>query len=313
VLCSAERRLTEPCDTALGRCGRRAAPGAKRARPVDALCSIAYAGAVGLDVSIKTVILCGGLGTRIRDANEQLPKPMLPIGGRPIVWHIMKGYAQHGFKDFVLCLGYKSWLFKEFFLNYQAMGSDLAIDLTKAGTPEYLRRRAEDWRITLADTGDSTMTGGRVAIVRQYLEGSEHFLLTYGDGVADVDLTKLFAFHRSHGRIATVTAVRPPARFGELEIDDDSRVSVFNEKPQVSHGFINGGFFVFDTRRFWDYLPSDPSTVLETTPLQSLARSGELVAFKHPGFWQPMDTAREFTLLNEMWASGRPPWKTWRD
>ncbi len=261
---------------------------------------------------IKTVILCGGMGTRIRDANEQIPKPLLPVGGRPIIWHIMKGYAEHGFKDFVLCLGYKSWLFKEFFLNYQAMSSDLVVDLDKPGTVEYVRRRHEDWRITLTDTGESAMTGGRVAAVRTYLQGAEHFMLTYGDGVADVDLQELLAFHKSHGRIATVTAVRPPARFGELAVVD-RRVTEFNEKPQVSEGFINGGFFVFDAQRFWDYLPNDPTTVLEAEPLQRLARAGELMVFEHTGFWQPMDTLREYNLLNEMWASGRAPWKTWRD
>jgi glucose-1-phosphate cytidylyltransferase len=264
-------------------------------------------------VAVKTVILCGGMGTRIREANEQIPKPLLPIGGRPIVWHIMKGYAEHGFKDFVLCLGYKSWLFKEFFLNYQAMSSDLVVDLARPGAVEYVHGRSEDWRVTLVDTGESVMTGGRVTAVRRYLEETEQFLLTYGDGVADVDLTKLLAFHRSHGRVATVTAVRPPSRFGELEVGDRTQVREFNEKSQVSQGFINGGFFVFDARRFWDYLPTDPATVLETGPLQRLAREGELMAFEHQGFWQPMDTLREFNLLNEMWATGGPPWKTWHD
>ena len=261
---------------------------------------------------IKTVILCGGMGTRIRDANEQIPKPLLPIGNRPIVWHIMKGYAEHGFRDFVLCLGYKSWLFKEFFLNYQAMGSDLRVDLAIPGAVEYVQRRREDWRVTLADTGEATMTGGRVAAVRQYLDGCEHFLLTYGDGLADVDLRALLAFHRSHGRIATVTGVRPPSRFGELRVAG-GHVTEFNEKPQVSDGLINGGFFAFDAHRFWDYLDGGASTSLEASPLQSLARAGELMVFEHEGFWQPMDTLREFNALNELWASGRAPWKVWSD
>ena len=261
----------------------------------------------------KTVILCGGMGTRIRDASEQVPKPLLPIGGRPIVWHIMKGYAEHGYKDFVLCLGYKSWLFKEFFLNYQAMSSDLVVNLAQPGAVEYLRGRNEDWRVTLADTGETVMTGGRVAAVRRYLDDTDHFLLTYGDGVANLDLKKLMDFHRSHGRIATVTAVRPPSRFGELRVTDHATVTEFNEKPQVSEGFINGGFFVFDSRRFWNYLHADPSTVLEAAPLQRLAKDGELMAFEHTGFWQPMDTLREYTLLNDLWAAGRAPWKTWRD
>ncbi|MCL2449945.1 MAG: glucose-1-phosphate cytidylyltransferase [Polyangiaceae bacterium] len=262
---------------------------------------------------MKTVILCGGMGTRIRDANEQIPKPLLPIGGRPIVWHIMKGYAAHGFKDFVLCLGYKSWLFKEFFLNYRAMGSDLIFDLGSPGAVEYVGGTVEDWRVTLAETGEASMTGGRVGAVRHYLEGASEFLLTYGDGVSDVNVAKLLAFHRAHGHIATVTAVRPPARFGELEIGERGRVLEFNEKPQASQGFINGGFFVLDARRFWDYLPGEKSTVLEAAPLQRLARDGELVAFEHTGFWQPMDTFREYQLLNEMWSTGCAPWKTWRD
>jgi len=261
----------------------------------------------------KTVILCGGMGTRIRDANEQIPKPLLPIGGRPIVWHIMKGYAEHGFKDFVLCLGYKSWLFKEFFLNYQAMSSDLVVNLDRPGAVEYLRGRNEDWRVTLVDTGEATMTGGRIAAVRRYLDDAEYVLVTYGDGVADINLQALLAFHRSHGRIATVTAVRPQARFGELEVADGARVTEFNEKSQVSSGLINAGFLVFDARRFWDYLPSEAATVLEVGPLQRLAKSGELMAFEHRGFWQPMDTLREYNLLNEMWAAGRAPWKIWHD
>jgi glucose-1-phosphate cytidylyltransferase len=253
------------------------------------------------------------MGTRIRDANEQIPKPLLPIGGRPIVWHIMKGYAGHGFKDFVLCLGYKSWLFKEFFLNYRAMGSDLILDLASPGSVNAVRGAVEDWRVTLAETGEKSMTGARVAAVRHYLEGAGEFLLTYGDGVSDVNIEQLLAFHRAHGRVATVTAVRPPARFGELEIGDGDRVVEFNEKPQTSQGFINGGFFVFDARRIWEYLPSDASTVLEAAPLQRLAREGQLVAFKHTGYWQPMDTLREYQLLNDLWSSGRPPWKTWRE
>jgi glucose-1-phosphate cytidylyltransferase len=264
-------------------------------------------------VAIKTVILCGGLGTRIGDASERIPKPMLPIGGRPIVWHIMKGYAEHGFKDFVLCLGYKSWSFKEFFINYQAMRSDLVVDLTKSGSVEYLRGPQEDWRVTLADTGETAMTGGRVSAVRRYVDDDEHFMLTYGDCVGDVDLQKLLAFHRGHGRIGTVTAVRPPARFGELELNDRGGVKEFSEKPQVSQGLINGGFFIFDTQRFWDYLPTDPSTVLEREPLQRLAKAGELMAFEHSGFWQPMDTLREYKVLNDMWATDRAPWKTWHD
>jgi glucose-1-phosphate cytidylyltransferase len=260
---------------------------------------------------MKAVILCGGQGTRIRDANEILPKPLLPIGGKPIVWHIMKGYAQHGVREFVLCLGYKGWLIKEFFLNYRAMTSDLTLTLGKRdGLELHGRSGEEDWKVTLADTGEETMTGGRVGAIRHYVEGDEPFLLTYGDGVSDVDVRATLAFHREHGRVATVTAVRPPGRFGEMRIDG-GRVREFNEKPQATEGFINGGFFVLDARRLWPFLGEDPRTVFEREPLQRLTAAGELVAYPHTGFWQPMDTAREYGLLNDLWASGRAPWKTW--
>lgn len=260
---------------------------------------------------MKAVILCGGQGTRIRDASELLPKPMLPIGGKPIVWHIMKGYARHGVKDFVLCLGYKGWAIKEFFLNYRAMTTDLTITLGRHDGLEFQGRPEEDdWRVTLAETGEATMTGGRVAAVRRYVEQDELFLLTYGDGVSDVDVAKTVAFHRAHGKLATVTAVRPPGRFGEMRIEDGA-VTEFNEKPQATEGFINGGFFVLDAKRIWDYLGTDPQTILEREPLRRLAADQELVAFPHTGFWQPMDTAREYGLLNELWAAGKAPWKTW--
>lgn len=261
---------------------------------------------------MKAVILCGGQGTRIRDASEVLPKPLLPVGGRPIVWHIMKGYASHGVRDFVLCLGYKGWLIKEFFLNYRAMTADVAVQLGAAGGVEVLGSNAdEDWRVVLAETGEKTETGGRVAAIRRYVEGDAEFCLTYGDGVADVDVTALLAFHRRHGKIATVTSVRPPSRFGEMVTAEDGVVSEFNEKPQVSEGSVNGGFFVLDAARIWSYLEGGPGTVLEREPLRRLAREGELVAYSHPGYWQPMDTAREYALLNDLWASGHAPWKTW--
>lgn len=260
---------------------------------------------------MKAVILCGGQGTRIRDANELLPKPMLPIGGKPIVWHIMKMYARHGVREFVLCLGYKGWLIKEFFLNYKAMTSDLTVTLGQHGAVEVNGHHdEEDWVVTLAETGEETMTGGRVAAVRTYVEGDEPFLLTYGDGVSDVDIGKSIAFHRQHGKVATVTAVRPPGRFGEMVIDG-GRVTEFNEKPQATEGFINGGFFVLDGRRTWDYVGSNPATIFEREPLRRLAGDGQLVAYPHTGFWQPMDTSREYGLLNELWAGGRAPWKTW--
>ncbi len=260
---------------------------------------------------MKAVILCGGQGTRIRDASELLPKPMLPIGGKPIVWHIMKMYARHGVREFVLCLGYKGWLIKEFFLNYRAMTTDVIVTLDRHDGLEFNGRHdEEDWKVTLAETGEDTMTGGRVAAIRRYVENDGLFLLTYGDGVSDVDIGRTIAFHRQHGKAATVTAVRPPGRFGEMRIDD-GKVTEFNEKPQATEGFINGGFFVLDAKRVWEYLGTDPRTIFEREPLQKLAKDRQLVAFPHTGFWQPMDTAREYGLLNDLWAAGKAPWKTW--
>ncbi len=260
---------------------------------------------------MKAVILCGGQGTRIRDANELLPKPMLPIGTKPIVWHIMKGYAVHGVKDFVLCLGYKGWLIREFFLHYRTMTTDVTVKLgTHDGLEFHGRHDEEDWNVTLAETGEATQTGGRVLGVRKYVEGDDLFTVTYGDGVSNVDIAKLVAFHKSHGKIATVTAVRPPGRFGEMDMDGQF-VREFNEKPQVTEGFINGGFFIFDARRVWKYFGQGAETVLEREPLRALAADRQLVAYPHTDFWQPMDTAREYAMLNEMWASGKAPWKTW--
>jgi glucose-1-phosphate cytidylyltransferase len=263
---------------------------------------------------VKAVILCGGQGTRIREASDLLPKPMLPIGGKPIVWHIMKGFGGHGVTDFVLCLGYKGWLVKEFFLNYRSMTTDLTVKLHSHGADGiefHGRHPEEDWSVTLAETGEETMTGGRVAAIRRYVENDDLFLLTYGDGVSNVDITKLVAFHRAHGKVATVTAVRPPGRFGEMAIQAGA-VREFNEKPQATEGFINGGFFVCDTKRIWDYLGTDSRTTLEREPLQRLAREGQLAAFEHTGFWQPMDTMREYTMLNDLWSSGKAPWQTWK-
>lgn len=261
---------------------------------------------------MKAVIICGGQGTRIRDAAEQLPKPMLPIGGRPILWHIMKSYATFGINEFVLCLGYKGWLIKEYFINYRAMNMDCTVQLGKHAAIDFNGSHVEDWKVILAETGELTQTGGRVSAIRRYVEDDGVFLMTYGDGVANLDIRKLLLFHHAHGKIATVTAVRPPSRFGELHLDGTT-VREFNEKPQAESGFINGGFFVFDARRVWDYLDSNPATVLEREPLQRLAADGELVAFEHPGYWQPMDTPREYALLNELWNTGRAPWKSWED
>ncbi len=262
-------------------------------------------------MGLKAVILCGGQGTRIREASELVPKPMLRIGDKPMVWHIMKSYAQHGVKEFVLCLGYKGWVIKEFFLHYRAMTSDLTVTLGKHDSIQFEKlHEEEDWTVTLAETGEDTMTGGRVSAIRRYVEQDDLFCLTYGDGVSDVNITELLAFHRKHGKVATVTAVRPPGRFGEMRIAQD-KVSEFNEKPQTSEGFINGGFLVCDSKRIWPYLGKSSKSVLEREPMQKLAAEGELTAFPHTGFWQPMDTLREYTLLNDLWASGKAPWKSW--
>jgi glucose-1-phosphate cytidylyltransferase len=258
---------------------------------------------------MQVVILCGGQGTRIRDVAEDLPKPMIPVGGRPILWHIMKGFARHGFNDFVLCLGYKSWIIKRYFLDYHLAGADFSVDLR---SPDHFRLHspapAEEWRVTLVETGLDAMTGCRVKRAEKFIT-SEHFLLTYGDGVADVDVTRLVEFHMGHGKTGTVTAVQLPGRFGELEIDGE-RIVEFSEKPVVSKGRINGGFCVFH-RRFFDRLYDDPSLVLEFGPLAGLARDAELMAYQHDGFWHAMDSSRDYRLLNDLWAGGRAPWNTW--
>jgi len=261
---------------------------------------------------MKAVILCGGQGTRIREANESLPKPMLPIGNKPMVWHIMKSYAAYGVKEFVLCLGFKGWLIKEFFLNYRAMTTDVTVGLG-ASQPVTIHGNhgEEDWVVTLAETGEHTMTGGRVAAIRKYVENDDHFCLTYGDGVSDVDIGKLIAFHQQQGKVATVTAVRPPGRFGELRVED-AKVTEFAEKPQTSEGYINGGFFVCDAKKIWSYVGTNPKTVLEREPLQKLSNDQQLSAYTHGGFWQPMDTLREFNLLNDLWAQDQAPWKSWK-
>jgi glucose-1-phosphate cytidylyltransferase len=236
---------------------------------------------------------------------------MLPIGNRPIVWHIMKTYSAHGINDFVLCLGYKGWLFKEFFLNYRAVMADITVHLGQDVAPDFRDRRSEEkWNVTLVDTGEKTDTAGRIAAIRHYVENEGTFCVTYGDGVADIDISRLLAFHKEHGKIATVTAVRPASRFGEIRMEN-SLVREFNEKPQAGGGFINGGFFVFDAARIWAYLGDDPLTILERVPMQRLAADGQLVGFPHTGFWQPMDTLREYNLLNELWAGGHAPWKIW--
>jgi glucose-1-phosphate cytidylyltransferase len=255
---------------------------------------------------MQVVILCGGMGTRLRDVADDVPKPMVPVGGKPILWHIMNGYARQGFRKFVLCLGYKSWVIKQYFLNYGLASADLTVGTRSNGPVKVHSNAADDWQVTLAETGLSTMTGGRVRQVARYLDG-DRFMLTYGDGLADVDLHALLAFHRAHGRVGTVTTVRPPGRFGEVEIDGPL-VAEFAEKPLLSRGRISGGFFVFE-RRFVDRLRDDPGLVLEQEPLMQLARDGELAAYQHDGFWQCMDSSRDFQYLNGLWGSGSAPWE----
>jgi glucose-1-phosphate cytidylyltransferase len=255
---------------------------------------------------MQAVILAGGLGSRLSEETVVKPKPLVEIGGRPVLWHIMKLYEASGISDFIICLGYKGYLIKEFFTNYTRHMSDMTVDLA---TNRIKTRRcaAEDWRVTLIDTGDATMTGGRLARVLPLIEGDE-FCLTYGDGVADLDIAASIDFHRSHGRLATVTAVFPPRRFGVLELDGN-RVTSMREKPQGEGGLINGGFFVLspDVGR---YLKGD-ATVWEQEPLEKLAADGELQAFRHEGFFQPMDTLRDRSYLEQLWSSGNPPWKCW--
>ena len=254
---------------------------------------------------MKTVILCGGLGTRLSEETQVKPKPMVEIGGRPILWHIMKIYERHGFNDFTLALGYKGEVIKDYFLNYHARQSDLTVHL-QGGQVDYSNPTAEDWRVSMIDTGANSMTGGRLLRLKPHLESGGTFMLTYGDGVSDVDLTALLAFHRSHGHLATVTAVRPPVRFGELSIEKNM-VTKFQEKPQAGEGWINGGFFVFEPDVF-DFI-SDDSTLLEREPLEQIAKKGELMVYQHPGYWQCMDTVRDKVTLEDLWISDKAPWK----
>jgi glucose-1-phosphate cytidylyltransferase len=259
---------------------------------------------------MKTVILCGGRGTRIRDVAADLPKPMISIGNRPILWHIMKGYARWGYSDFVLCLGYQGAVIKEFFLSYRVLTSDVTVRLGGNNGAECLTNHdEEDWQVTLAETGLNAMTGARVRRVRCHLAGEKNFMLTYGDGVGNINIRALVDFHRSHGKVMTVTGVRPPGRFGELNIKNDQVVG-FNEKPQVSEGRISGGFFVCDQRLF-DYLDDRENLVLEQEPMQHLVGDGELMVFRHDGFWHPMDTYRDYELLNMLWDTNNASWKVW--
>ena len=257
---------------------------------------------------MQTVILAGGLGTRIGEETAVRPKPMVEIGGMPILWHIMKIYSAAGLSDFVICLGYKGYVIKEFFANYFLQTSDVTIDLRGGNGMQIHSARSEPWRITLVDTGPATMTGGRLAAVRPYLDEGQPFCFTYGDGVADIDIGALLAFHKSHGARATITSVSPPGRFGALEMDD-ARVTGFREKPDGGGGRINGGFFVADPSVL--DLVDGPETPWEAEPLERLAKGGELMAYRHEGFWQPMDTLRDKQHLEELWQTGKAPWKCW--
>ncbi len=256
---------------------------------------------------MKVVILAGGLGSRISEESTLRPKPMIEIGGRPILWHIMKIYAAHGLTDFVVCLGYKGYVIKEYFANYFLHMADVTFDLAE-NRMEVHQKASEPWRVTLVDTGDASQTGGRLKRVERYVS-DDSFCFTYGDGVSSVDIGKLIAFHKEGGRVATVTAVRPPGRFGALELDGE-RVTGFIEKPAGDGGFINGGFFVLEPSVF-RYLKGD-SDIWEHAPLEGLARDGQLDAYHHDGFWQPMDTLRDRTVLEELWSSGKAPWKSWK-
>ncbi len=260
---------------------------------------------------MKVVILCGGRGTRLREETEFRPKPMVPIGNRPILWHIMKTYAHYGFKEFILCLGYKGDMIKEYFRNYLWNTCDTTLFLGR--DPEasfHTRHTEEDWKVTLADTGENSMTAYRVHCIRKYLDSDETFLLTYGDGVGNIDIPGSIEFHKRSGRVCSLTAVHPPGRFGELGLNSQSIVCGFNEKPQAEGGYINGGYMVCSTRIF-DYLTDDPAMMLEQEPMRRLTADGQLAAFEHQGFWQPMDTFMEFTLLNTLWERGEAPWKVW--
>jgi len=254
---------------------------------------------------MKAVLLAGGLGTRISEESASRPKPMIEVGGKPIIWHIMKMYAAHGINEFIVCCGYKGYVIKEYFANYFLHQSDVTIDLAN-NSIEVHHKKAEPWKVTLVDTGEETQTGGRLKRVADYIDGD--FCMTYGDGVGSVDLTTLLQFHQSHGKLATMTAVQPPGRFGALQLNGN-QIQSFVEKPQGDGGWINGGFFVLNPKVL-EQISSD-GTLWEQEPLQNLAKQGELQAFFHSGFWQPMDTLRDKNHLESLWASGKAPWKMW--
>jgi glucose-1-phosphate cytidylyltransferase len=259
---------------------------------------------------MKVVLLAGGLGTRLSEETELRPKPMVEIGGRPILWHIMKMYSHHGFNEFIVCCGYKSYYIKDYFYHYYMHAADITLDLA-SNTIEYHSSAAEPWKITLVDTGLETMTGGRIKRVQKYV-GAEPFMLTYGDGVADIDMNALLEYHRKNKKLATLTAVLPSGKFGALEINAEGGVASFVEKPQGDGAWVNGGFFVLQPEVF-GYITEGDAAVFERGPLENLARDGQLQAYKHTGFWKPMDTLRDKSELQRYWESGNAPWKKWKD
>ncbi len=260
---------------------------------------------------MKVVILCGGKGTRLREETEYRPKPMVPIGNRPILWHIMKIYAHYGHKDFILCLGYKGEMIKEYFRNYLWNTCDTTLMLGREAAVQFHDGHdEEDWRVTLADTGEDSMTAFRVKQIRRYIPKGHTFLLTYGDGLSSIDINASITAHQASGKACTISAVHPAGRFGALRIQEDLSIHTFSEKPQFEDAYVNGGFMVCDYRLF-DYLPNDPGVMLERKPMDDLVRDGQLNAYKHESFWQPMDTYQEAQYLNKIWIDGRAPWKVW--
>lgn len=260
---------------------------------------------------MKVVILCGGKGTRLREETEYRPKPMVPIGNRPILWHIMKTYAHHGHNEFILCLGYKGEIIKDYFRNYLWNICDTTLSLGKEPKVTiHDNHDEENWKITLADTGEESMTAYRIKLIEKYLGGDESFLLTYGDGVSSININESIEHHNKTNNVCTLAGVHPPGRFGELGITEESLISEFNEKPQAEGGYINGGYMVCK-RDLFNYLPDDPNMMLERKPMEDLVKSKALGVYKHEGFWQPMDTFAEFTYLNQVWSEGTAPWKVW--
>lgn len=259
----------------------------------------------------KLVILCGGQGTRLREETEYRPKPLIPIGDMPILWHIMKIYSSYGIKDFILCLGYKGEMIKDYFLKFVELSNDFTLNLSSGSKHiiHHSKANLDDWNITFVNTGKKSQTGSRVARIKEYIKDDEYFFLTYGDGLAKIDIKQLLDFHKKHGKIGTITGVRPPSRFGEIT-QNNGKISAFNEKPSISEGYINGGFFVFNNK-FFDYLSEDEECILENYPLENLVKEDQLVMFPQKEFWHCMDTYRDFSYLNDCWNSGNAPWKIW--